>query len=355
VSSPVLFLTGTQDGRLGLVAALEQRQAGALGREGARARLQLVPDLAHLSAEDVRGRRIDLGALLRASETTCDGQEALPAELCDWAAHLIELPEIGTPGAAGDQRHGLRLRLLSDSVPPFQPLWPAPGGGWFELDIAPLDLRAAGYEHAALWIGPDTPGGPSLAMAVRNDARTAALVALLREAGVGGVDAGARSFLADWLERPEATGGPGLAGADRATWLAALRDCLRRALGGSGDERVVVEGGAAVARMRRAENGWEWEFEVVRGERIATLRHPCARATGEALAQLLTLHPNPLAPHWLCLFRGGEGKEAVLERVVDARRLILDEPATWRFAGTAPRPLEREPLEPAMDDPGAPA
>ena len=339
MSGPVLVLTRTTAGGYSLLAALEERPAGALGREGARERLQLVPDLAHLSADDVRGRRIDLGALLRASDASCDADDAIPEALCDWAAHLIELPEVGTPLAAGEQRHPLRLRLLDDAQPGFQPLWPAPGGGWFELDVAPLDLRPAGYEHAALLSGESAAGGPSLAMAVHNEPRAAALVALLREAGVGGVRADERSFLADWLARPEASGGAGVSGSERDAWLGALRDATREALGGATQARRSVSGGSAIARMRRDESGWEFTFEVVRGEDAArTLRHPCARAEGGALRQLLELSPSPLSPHWLLLFGGGEGRAPVLERVVDARRLLLDTPATWRVSGVAPRP-----------------
>ncbi len=341
MSEPVLFLTRRGQDRFGLVAALEQRRSGALGREGARARMQLVPNLEPLISGDVRGRRIDLGTLLQPNVSGWDANDALSEELCDLAGHLIELPEVGTPGASGDQRHPLRLRLLDDTTPELQPLWPAPGGGWFEIDVAPLRLSAAGFAHAAHLAGAEDGRPADLRLALGHEPRIASLIALLREAGVGGVEPGERSFLADWIARERESGGAGLAGKRAAQALELLRAVLRSALRAGEPIEAERKGLTGSVRLDRGETSSEWRFQLkVEGEPEAGLRHPVARANPVVLAQLVELRPSLLAPHWLLLFEGGGGRPAQLTTVVDARRFLLEHPETWRFGGDVPRALE---------------
>jgi hypothetical protein len=108
LKGPVLFLAGDGGGRLRLIAALSETGPGAFGLEGGRARLELVPELAGVAQGDPRGRRVDLARLLAPQALAIEPGERLPLELADLAAHLIELPALGTPAADG-QRHPVQL------------------------------------------------------------------------------------------------------------------------------------------------------------------------------------------------------------------------------------------------------
>ena len=341
MSEPVLFLAKREENHFGLVAALEERHSGALGREGARARMQLVPSLEPLVSDDVRGRRIDLRSLLQPNDSGWNTREVLSEELCDLAGHLIELPEVGTPGSDGDQRHPLRLRLLEDSIPALQPLWPAPGGGWFEIDVAPLRLSAAGFAHAAHLAGPEDGRPADLRVGLGQEPRIASLIALLREAGAGGVEPNERSFLADWVARERDSGGAGLSGKRASIALTCLREALCATLRAGESMAKDARGIFATVHLDRGETSSEWCFTLsLEGEPDVVLRHPVARANPVVLTQLLDLRPSLLAPHWLLLFEGGGGRPAQLTSVVDARRFLLEHPETWRFGGDVPGALE---------------
>jgi hypothetical protein len=329
-------VVGDGAGQRRLVTALAETGPGAFGREGGRARLELVAELSAIASEDTRGRRIDLGHLLSPPLIAWEAGEALPVALADLAAHLIELPALGTPAAVG-VRHLLRLRGLDAAPTGLQPLWPVPGG-FLEIDSAALDWRAAGIERAALWTSPLAPGGPDLRLLGAAEPAVAGLMSLLREAGLGGLEAGPNSFLNEWLLRGTDSGGAGLDATGAFAARRGFSDLLLGALLDNGPQTaaLALPSGAVRARVQSQKRGagvaWQFELELAPASARFELR-----SAGYEPAALTCLAGafDPLAPQRLLLFRQ-HGQQALhLERCVDPRIFLLSHPETWSGARPA--------------------
>jgi hypothetical protein len=330
VKGPVLFLAEDGAGRRRLVAALAESGPGAFGVEGGRARLELVPELGSVANQDPRGRRVDLGRLLAPHLIAAEAGDALPVALADLAAHLIELPALGTP-AAWDVRHQVRIRGLDSAPQGLQPLWPVPGG-FLEIDSRAVDWRAAGVERAALWTCPLAPGGPDLRLLGAPEPALAGLLAVLREAGLGGLEGGPNGFLPEWLLRAREAGGAGLEATGAFSARRGLAQLLRRVLlegSGQAGELALPSGTvrARVSAQRRAE-GLIWLFELELAPSSARFE---LRSVGFEPAALVALAraPDPLAPHRLLLFRSRGERGLHLEQCLDPRGFLLSHPEAW--------------------------
>ena len=336
MKGPVLFLAGDGSGRLRLIAALSETGAGAFGLEGGRARLELVPELAGVAQGDPRGRRVDLARLLAPQALAIEPGERLPLGLADLAAHLIELPALGTPAADG-QRHPVQLCLLDGDAPELQPLWPVPGG-FLEVECRGLDLSRAGFERAALWTAPGAPGGASLRLLGVPSPAHGALLALCAEAELGGLSAAPNSFLAEWLQRGREAGGAGL----EATRAYAARQGLRPLLG-----RLLLAGGAVAGELSLPEGRRALRVRLERRARGSALSIEIDLPEGPVRLQLAVCGAMPgvldplagpgedLVSHRLLLWRERGEQGPVLESCADARTFLLAHPETW----SAPRSL----------------
>lgn len=341
MKGPVLFLAADGGGRLRLIAALAETGPGAFGTEGGRERLELVPELAALSQGDPRGRRVDLARLMAPQDLTIEPGERLPLGLADLAAHLIELPALGTPAADG-QRHPLRLCTLDGGELGLQPLWPVPGG-FLELECRRLDVGRAGFARAALWTAPSAPGGPSLRLLGDPSAPHGALIEACSEAGLGGLSPAPNSFLAEWLQRGREAGGAGLEATRAYAARTELRPLLRRLLvetGSLSGELSLPEGrrGVRLGLLHTA-RGSALTIELDLQEGPARLELAVSGREPGALAALAG-SGDDLVSHRLLLWRARGEREQVLESCWDARTFLLTHPETWSaLRSSSPTPL----------------
>jgi hypothetical protein len=336
LKGPVLFLAGDGGGRLRLIAALSETGPGAFGLEGGRARLELVPELAGVAQGDPRGRRVDLARLLAPQALAIEPGERLPLGLADLAAHLIELPALGTPAADG-QRHPVQLCLLDGDAPELQPLWPVPGG-FLEIEWRRFDPARAGFERAALWTRSGAPGGPSLKLIGTPSPSHGALLALAAEAELAGLSGAPNSFLAEWLQRGRETGGAAL----EATRAYAARQGLRALL-----RRLLVEGGSASGELSLPEGRRpvRLALEPKAGHSALSIELDLPEGPARLQLALTGALPGALAPlagpgdelvsHRLLLWRARGERGPALESCVDVRTFLLGHPETW----SAPRAL----------------
>lgn len=295
----LLYVAADLDGRPRLLAAIERGAAEG----GVEARL--LPDPVRISERDLRGRRAALGALFEPHSASSE------AEFADIAAHLLPLPELGAPAEPA----AVDLRLVGVEAAAFQPRWPAPGGGDFEVRCAPL--RLPGDRVGALLAARGAPHGPWLRPIGAVGPEVAALLRLVGELGVRTPEP---DLFANWLGAAVDDGGAGLAGEALGTTLTELRRALREALlPGTATERdgVRVESRADGPRLT-------WRFEVSRDGRPRVLELATARFAPDAMVELLAVVDARLEPYWLLVFDRIDGLGPTFVGLVDLRRYLVE-------------------------------
>ena len=355
-SVSTLFLGFDPNGRAHLIGALEERPHGALGREGARARVMLLSGLSRVADDDFRGRRINLRTLLAPDPAPAADRSAVDL-LGDLGSHLAELPELGAPGRAQDFRIPLNVRFVGPVAPELSPLIPAPGGGFFELDIAQVRLPRAA--RGGLLCTFSELGGPWLTAMDDPEPQVAGTFALLGEAGIAGLRPAKNSFLQAWVQRSIEEGGCGLDAAQADALVRELRTQLAGLLGndrgapaGAGPADAppdASQGSAARVSRSRSREGWDWLFEYRTGERTSNLTFPAARVTDSALARLQRAGATPLVPWWLLLFEQDANGGTQLSEVFSARAYLARHPELWSNSAGAPL-IASPPQDGVVDD-----